>query len=263
MYDLEDESSCVQQIDGRLKHTLKKVKGCHNCSFVFFFFLYLHVLTSVSSFTVKLLYAFSFCMFSGKLCCIKAAGRLVEESNGKQTSTRFPSFVVREETYAPWGKIVVKSVATPVSDELLEKVTLANNVCMSVLLLRRTSYCRMFLYILEVSVSCLSKAVRPPDSSLCFLVYLFLLKVEDCMSETCSSTKKNKQKLTTFFLKTNLLVWKKPDVCFPLPDLVYFDIPQRKTPAHWSKTLWTFIIRHVCASECKIVCLKEYVMSFF
>lgn len=109
-------------------------------------------MTSVSSFTVKLLYAFSFCMFSGKLCCIKAAGRPVEESNGKQTSTRFPGFVVREETYAPRGKISSQSVASSVSDELLEKVTLANNVCMSVLLLRRTSYCRMFLYILYQSI---------------------------------------------------------------------------------------------------------------
>lgn len=98
-----------------------------------------------------------------------------------------------------------------------------------------SSYCRMFLYILYRAL-----CVTFIKSCNCFfwlLVYLFLLKVEVCMSQTCSCTK-------DIFGKKNLVVWKEPDRCkqprrtcfgvFLQSDLIYFDIPQRKKLILWS-----------------------------
>lgn len=123
---------------------------------------------------------FSFCIFSGKLCCIEAAGRSVEESfNGKQTSTQSPFFVTRENMHP--REDFCQSAAALISDWTLEKVTLANNVCMSVLLVtnkKKSSYCRMFLYILLSKYLChvYRKLLDLLTPLFWLLVYLFLLK---------------------------------------------------------------------------------------
>lgn len=151
---------------------------------------------------------FSFCIFSGKLCCIEAAaGHLLEESfHGTQTSTQTPFFVSREGKYAPPGKISVNQQRLWFLIERLKKWPSANNVCTSVLLVTNENHHTVECFCIssiKVSVLRLSKAVWPPDHFFWLLVYLFLLKVEVCMSETCSCTK-------GIFCKDKfLVVWKE------------------------------------------------------
>lgn len=158
--DVEDASTRVDRRQTQKKK--KMVKGCHNCS-LFFFVLFVFVPACFDfsqqlgwfSFTVKLLYAFLVLFFSGKLCCIEAAGRLVEESfNGKQTSTttkkKLPSLWRGRVQLCTPGKMFRQSAATLISEWTLDKSNLGQQ-CLYVRVAgdkHKSSYCRMFLYIL-------------------------------------------------------------------------------------------------------------------
>lgn len=136
--------SCRSPADSKKKK--KWWKGATIVVYFIFFVLFVFVPACFDfsqqlgwfSFTVKLLYAFLVLFFSGKLCCIEAAGRLVEESfNGKQTSTtttKKNSLLCDEGgfNYAPQGRCSVNQRQLWFLSERLIKVTLANNVCTSV-----------------------------------------------------------------------------------------------------------------------------------
>lgn len=153
--------SCRSPADSKKKK--KWWKGATIVVYFFFFVLFVFVPACFDfsqqlgwfSFTVKLLYAFLVLFFSGKLCCIEAAGRLVEESfNGKQTSTttkkKLPSLWRGRVQLCTPGKMFRQSAATLISEWTLDKSDLGQQ-CLYVRVAgdkHKSSYCRMFLYIL-------------------------------------------------------------------------------------------------------------------
>lgn len=106
------------------------------------------------------------------------------------------------------------------------KVTLANNVCIADDK-QKSSNRWMFPCYRGICVTFIESCQRPPDLFFLYwrLLYLFLLKVEVCVSETCSCTKKT---------KSDLLARKEPDRCKFVclfvfqSDLMYLHIPQWK-----------------------------------